>query len=249
MPLKVQRTAQDGVSYVLLRLGHIADDEISVTALRGEQDGIALAVAHSETRDAPAPRAALELPGFPNLDFIPNNRSARVYVTGGARAIATRSCRSRACTPRAEPRGHDAGSGRSQRGRPDLAALRHARDGLPSPLADANLAEVTDPLQRNIREANIPVPISVWVERKTPLIEMLCGKGKDQKRVVPGVTASSTSDCATRAAWSSTAIGCRQSTARRRSGFEIDVYRPDGSARGDAHVDEVLTLRAGKEPR
>ena len=102
-------------------------------------------------------------------------------------------------------------------------------NGLPPSIADADLAVVTDPLQRTIREANLPVPISAWVERKTPLIEMVCGKGKQQQRVVPGITAklefALRDSC--RLIFHRDQLPADYGTQKIR--LEIDVYRPDGS--------------------
>src|SRR5262249_50961982 len=75
-----QGTQQDG-SYVLLRLGDFDEDVVTISAVRGEQEAIALAVARSESRSSPQVRATLELPGFPNLPFIPNNRPAYVHAS------------------------------------------------------------------------------------------------------------------------------------------------------------------------
>ena len=78
---------------------------------------------------------------------------------------------------------------------------------------------------------------------------MLCGKGKDEQRVVPGVTAKIDFGLrdACRVIFHRDQLPADYGTQKIR--LQMDVYRPDGSARGDGHVDEVLTLRSGKEPR
>jgi hypothetical protein len=240
----------EGASYVLLRLGRVGDESLTVTALRGEPEAIALAVAHSETRDAPAVRASLELGGYSNLDFIPSNRPARVHVSSaGEHARFALLPIEGVYVASTDAQG--ATFVRGDRNAAGLTSLRfgvRAR-GLPGDLDDADLAVVSDPLQRGIREANVPVPISNWVERANPLIEMRCGVGRNMKRVLPGLTAHIPFDerDSCRVIFHRERLPPEYGTQKLK--FEIEVVRPDGGARGEAHVLEVLTLRAGKEPR
>src|SRR5206468_189810 len=141
------------------------------------------------TRVTPRVRATVELPGFPNLNFVPNNRAALVHVS------TTGEHEHYALLPIDGVYG--AGSENRDtatiRGDPNAAGLTELRfglrsEGLPPPLDQANLAEVTDPLQRAIHEANIPAPIGAFVQQEDPLIEMLCGGGMRAQRVALGMT-------------------------------------------------------------
>jgi hypothetical protein len=123
-------------------------------------------------------------------------------------------------------------------------------EGLPAGLDQADLAVLTDPLQRSIHEANIPAPLGDFAQRPKPLIELLCGGGPvPVTRVELGVTAhlpfSMRDTC--RIVFHRERLSPEYGT--QKLNFEIDVVRIDGSARGDAHISEVITFRAGSEPR
>ncbi len=251
-PLKVLETANDQqATYVLLRLGDVDDDSVTITAMRGEGEGIALAVARAPTRGAPAVRASLELPGFPNLGFIPNNRAAVVHVSPAGEHLHF------ALLPieGVYSVGHTHGNVMTIRGDPNAAGLAQLSfglraDGLPGPMADADLAVLSDPLQRSIHEANIPAPIGASVFGSSPLIELLCGGGPvPLERVTPGVTAhlpfALRDTC--RVVFHRERLAPEYGTQKLQ--FEIEVLRPDGAARGDARVSEVMTFRAGRDPR
>jgi hypothetical protein len=121
---------------------------------------------------------------------------------------------------------------------------------LPTGLRDADLAVIYDPLQRGTGEANIPAPIDVGPTPRPPLIEVMCGGGAvPLERLVPGVTAhlsfSLRDTC--RVVFHRERLSAEYGTQKIK--FEIDVLRADGSMRGDAKVSEIITLRAGHEPR
>ncbi len=250
-PLKVLQTLNDrDATYVALQLGRIGADTLTITAIRGEGDGIALAVAYTPTRSAPQVRAALELPGYPNLSFIPNNRWATVHVSpaGEHQRFALLPIegiymvQERPGAPaliRAEP--HAAG----------LTVLRFGlrAASLPAGLDQIDLAVAEDPLQRGTGEANIPASIEGG-DGKLPLVEFLCGGGSlELKRIEIGETAYVSYDLrdTCRVVFHRERLDPEWGT--QKLNFEVDVLRPDGSPRGDAHVAQVVTLRAGKEPR
>jgi hypothetical protein len=244
----VQSVNTPNGAYVLLGLGYIGDDDVTLTALRGP-DGITLAATRMPTRPAPRVRASLEVPGFPNLDFIPNNRSAVVHVsTAGEHeeyallpieGVYSVESRGSAVLIHGDP--NAAG----------LTALRFAlrNSALPPPLDHANLAQNEDPLQRPIREANIPAPIGASAAGPDPLVELICGAGKDEQRIALGITDhlpfEQRDTC--RVVFHRERLLPEYGTQKLK--FEIDVTSLDGASRGSAHVSEVITLRAGPEPR
>lgn len=250
--LKVLQTLNErDATYVLLHLGDVRGDQLTITAVRGEQEGIALAVAYAPLRSPPQVRSSLELaPDHPNLSFIPNNRWATVRVSPAGEhqyfsilpIEGIYSVQERAEEPsliRAEP--HAAG----------LTGLRFGvrAERLPAGLANVDLAVVEDPLKRDMGEANIPFPIE-GSETKAPLIEFLCGGGSiPLTRVEIGVTAY-------------LSYGLRDTCrivfhrerlppefGTQKLNFEVDVLRPDGMPRAEAHVGEVVTFKAGRSPR
>jgi len=250
--LKVLRTVNDqDASYVLLRLGDIDDDVVRISAFRGDRDAIALAVAQAATRSAPQVRATLELPGYPNLGFIPNNRWAFVHASSAGEHMRF------AILPidGIYSVSYDSQGRASVRANPNAAGLSELRfglrtEGLPAGLDDVDLAVVRDPLQRGTAEANIPAPIDVEPSVRPPLIEVLCGGGAmPLYRLEPGVTAHlpfETRDTC-RVVFHRERLSTEYGT--QKLNFEIDVLRADGSPRGDAHVSEVISFRAGSEPR
>jgi hypothetical protein len=248
--LKVLRTGSDrDALYALLRLGSISDDSLTVTALRGAAE-IALAVTHTTTTTAPQVRASIELPGFPNLAFIPNNRPAMVHVSpaGDGQEFVLLPIEGVYTTSRDGPT-------TMIRGEVNAAGLAGLRFGvrapsLPAGLADADLAVVTDPLQRSISEANIPAPIGTSVLGPRPLIEVLCGGGKaGAQRVIPEETPQfpftmrDTCRVIFHREWLAPEYGAQ------KLNFEIEVFSAYGTPKNEAKISEVLTFRAGPEPR
>jgi hypothetical protein len=250
--LRVLRTVNlQDESFVLLRLGRIDVDEVVITAVRGERDAIALAVTHAATRTAPQVRATLELPGYPNLSFIPNNRAAAVHTSspGENQTFAVLPIEGIYSV-------HYDSQGRpSVRANPNAAGLTSLvfglrMEGLPAGLDQVDLAVVQDPLQRGMGEANIPAPIDVEPGLRPPLIEVLCGGGNQKlHRLEPGVTAHLSYELrdSCRVVFHRERLSSEYGT--QRLNFEIDVLRPDGSPKGGAHVSEVISMRAGHEPR
>ena len=250
-PLKILQTlVERDVTYVLLQLGEVHGETLTISAVRGEGDGIALAVAYTPMRSAPQVRAALELPNTPNLGFIPNNRWATVRVSpaGEHQYFALLPVES-IYTVKEEPGApsliraelHAAG----------LAVLRFGlrAERLPAGLDQVDLAVVEDPLQRRTAEANIPHSIE-GIEGKEPLVEFLCGGGSEPlQKVEIGVTAYLTYDLrdTCRVVFHRERLSKEDGT--QKLSFEVDVIKPDNTVRGDAHVGEVVTMRAGKEPR
>ena len=250
---KVLRTIQhESGTYVLLRLGEFDEDSLTISAVRDAEPPIVLAAAHTPARDAPSVRASLELPGFPNLNFIPNNRAAVVHVApvGEHQKLALLPLQG-VYDVEFGPHGTTA-----IRGDPNAAGLTELRFGvraqdLPGGLDEVNLAVVSDPLQRSVHEANIPAPISQSLDGPEPLIEVVCGGGTGTKlqRIEVGSTVNlpfaMRDTC--RVIFHRERLSPEYGT--QKLNFEIEVLRPDGSSRGDGHVSEVLTFKPGHEAR
>lgn len=250
-PVRVERVerASDG-TYVQLGLAELEDAQVTLMATRSELDGSVVAVASIATRSAPEPRATLELPGFGRIPFIPTNRDAVLHTApagDGARLVALS----------VEGAYRVSADGRTLHVRADesaggVVALRfgYRVDSLPPAFGATDLAILTEPLQRPIREASVPAPLGGSVSGPAPLIEMLCadGKGSD-RRIAPGPEASIPF---------SQRESCRLVIHRERLEGEegtqditvdVSVTKVDETPRADAHVSERMVLRPGTAPR
>jgi hypothetical protein len=249
--LKVLQTQVDrDNTYVLLHLGRTSSDALTISAVRGEAEGIALAVAYAPTRSPPQVRAALELPTQPNLDFIPNNRWASVHVSpaGEKQYFAALSVEG-VYVVQEQP-----GAPSLSRAEPHAAGLAVLRFGLrtanlPAGLDHVDLAVLEDPLQRSTGEANLPASLEGTKDRK-PLVEFLCGGGTiPLQHIEIGVTAYLSFDLRDTCRVVFHRDRLQPEDGTQKLNFEIDVLRPDGSVRGEAHVSEVVIVRASAEPR
>ena len=148
-------TAPDA-AYVVLELGMVRASELAIEAVRGEGEGKVVAMTRSETRAAPVVKATLEIPGFPPIDFIPNNRRAIVHgphLTGAELALIS--------VPDVYDATVDQGGMTFIRGDMNAAGLVALQFGyriptLPHPLDTENLAVLTDALQRGVKKRTSP---------------------------------------------------------------------------------------------
>jgi hypothetical protein len=253
-PATVQQVVNDaadhGAVYVQLGAGDIGEAQVTVTATRPEPDGSVVAVARAATKPAPQPRVALTLPGFGRIGFIPTNRDALLTtapVGDHARLVALReegAYRVSEDSSGVHVRGEDSAAG--------FVALRfgYRVDTLPAALAATDLAVLTEPLQRPIREASVPAPFSSSALGGEPLIELLCADGAGRfRRLGPGVRASipfSQRD--------SCHLVIHRERLRPEDGIqditvEVNVSKVDDSPRAESHVSERMVLRPGGEPR
>jgi hypothetical protein len=205
--------------------------------------------ARARTRAVPTPRAALEIAGLGPIDFVPTNRPALVRLAqpdapgrwvvipleGAYRVVGAADGE--------EVEGDPRGAG--------FVALRFAYriPSLPGALAQADLAIVSEPVQRAIHGASVPVALDASAASENPLVELVCGAGKNVRRIAPGERAQV--PYADRDA-------CRVVMHRERLlpadgaqslHLDIDVTRVDGAPRPEARVSQSVVLRAGKEPR
>ena len=146
--------------------------------MRGEGEGTVVAVARTETRPAPVIRTVLEIPGFPPIDFIPNNRPAVVLfpqVPGAELAVLPIEG---VYDAKAE------GSTTTVQGDINAVGLVALRFGyrvptLPAPLDKVDLALLSDSLQRSVKEANVPAPFGLSALTAIPLVEIECNEGPE----------------------------------------------------------------------
>jgi hypothetical protein len=243
-----QTLRTNDAGYALLEIGIARGPELAIAAVRGD-DGLVVAMARSETRPAPVVRTTLEIPGFPPVDFIPNNRGAIVHsphMTGAELVLLSVPDVYEATTEQGVT---------TVRGDVQAVGLTSLQFGyrvatLPHPLDSENLAILTDALQRGVKEANIPAPFGLSAMGPEPLAEVLCGddRGADH-RLVPGGSLHLPFEAR---------YGCRLILHRDRLPaedgtqkltLEIEVDKVDGSSRPEAHTTQTLVLQHGGEPR
>ena len=144
---------------------------LTVTATRPEPDGSVIAIAHAPTRAAPLPRATLELSDHATRICTDQSRGA------GPRGVGRRPRAPGAPADRGRVHRHP-GRGetriRGEAGIGGYVALRfgYRVEGLPAPFAEADLATLSESLQRPIREASIPAPIGPSALGPDPLVEL-----------------------------------------------------------------------------
>ena len=251
--LKVLQTFHDeGASYALLHLGSFGGDTLTISAIRGTSDGIMVAVAHSATRKAPAVRATLELPDYPNLGFIPNNRPATVHVSpaGEGQYFALLPIEGVYSVV-------DQGPGEPMliQADPNAAGLTGLRFGLrdtrvPASFAHSDLAVLSDPLARRTGEANEPINLTPEKSGGLPVIEVLCGGASEKVRHIQlgdakNLPFSLRDSC--RVVFHRERLSKKSGT--QKINFEIEVLSADGGSRPQGRVSEQITLRAGETPR
>jgi len=241
-------TMANGAAYVLLALDRIESDEVIITATRGGLDASSVGQARTRTRSLPLPHATLSLVHGETIDFVPTNRWAAVgwakmQEPGRLDLLPVEGV-------------YDVGQRDGEtlvRGEPGAAgfvALRFAWrvPTLPAPLSSTNLAIIDSPLQRPIHEASVPVALGTEKASQS-IVELLCGRGLDEQRILPGTAARVPYD---------ERDACRVVFHRERLSpddgaqhlqLEVEVTRVDGQARPEAHVSQTIVLQAGNRPR
>jgi hypothetical protein len=237
-----------GATYVLLAVGRVEGDELLVSANRNAADTSIVGQARVRTRPMPLPHAALALDAGETIDFVPTNRPAVVHWArsqeGGELALLP-------LEGVYDVSVHDGDTSvQGQLGAGGFVALRFAWrvPTLPGPFATADLAIVTDPVQRPMHEASVAVALAPS-HGAAPIVELLCGSRAAQMRVAPGEEAHVPFD---------QRQACRVVFHRERltpaSGaqhlqLDVEITRVDGEARPEAHVSQSLVLRAADQPR
>ncbi len=247
-PLRVLGSAEtDAALFVVLELGSYAQDELEITARHRATDAV-LAVLSTATRDLPPVRARLSLPEYPRIDFIPTNRPAQV----NASRLTGPEHWELVSVPNVYT-AHRSADRVSVMGEPDAEGFTQLQfalrsDQLPAELGQVDLALVSDPIQRRIREANVPVRLSP-VGTAQPLVEFKCGPPGKVTVIAPGDPINLPFS------WRDT---CRivlhrerlqQKNGRQRINLSIDVFSADGASRSEGHVKDTLDVGHGADPR
>jgi len=246
-PARVERRELiGGALFAVARIARVEGDSLLVTVRRR---GTILGTARSEARRM-AWRARLELDGVGTIDFIPTNRWARVKVPQAPRGTAAEV---RAVDGVYEAKHDDTGEFwvRGADGASGSAPLRLAvvDKTLPGPLLGLTLAEGSEPVDRTIRVANVPVALGPAVQQKDPLIELVCGNGEG---VPSRVRAGTTAQIPYRARDTCQLVFHRERLAPEDGAqslqVSINVTGADGGAKSDARVDQRLVLRHDTKP-
>lgn len=248
-PLRVLGDAdtKDGL-YVLLELGSYGQEQLELTARRRDTDAI-VAVLTTPTRSLGPLRASLALPDARRIDFVPTNRPAFVNVS--------RLGPDEAWVPISVPNVYSAGREgprNTVQGDPDADGFVQLRFGLrnktlPASLGEVDLATASDPIQRKIQAANMPVPLGPSLSGGKPLVEFKCGPSGKSVALHPGDPQNLPF------AWrDSCRVTIHRERLRREDGrqrieLSVDVYSADGVARSEGHLKDTLEIGPGVEPR
>jgi hypothetical protein len=234
---------------VLLRVGSSSATALTVTAVHNDDPGLAVAVARVETIEPPRSSASLEIPGHKNLSFIPTNRPAIVHLPPlGQHAHLVPLPVAGVYSVQKQGSDYVVIGDADASG---LVALRfgYRVDSLPGALADADLGQLTSPLQRNIHEANLPAPIGGSALGPHPVVELVCGTSDDlAQRIVPGVTAHLPFESRDNCRLIFYRDRLDPSYGTQKLNLEIEVVDSDGSSRADGHVSETIIMRPGGDP-
>jgi hypothetical protein len=250
-PAEVVRSVRGAdQTLVLLRVGRIASGSVTITANRQDAEGGIIGAVTTKTEPPPRPRAAVELPGYGRIDFVPTNRTAVLTVSDpGERAslvplpidgvYSVKNEKGRSLI-----RGDDAAGG--------LVSLRfgYRVDGLPAEFAGTNLAVLTEQVQRPVREASVPAPFGATKDRPEPLMELVCADARGVPTAIqPGTPVRIPYDSR-----DTCRVLIHQERLRPEDGLqeivlEVEVSRPEGGKRPEASVNERIVLRPGGELR
>jgi hypothetical protein len=233
--------------FVLLRVGRVNDEQMTLIVSH-TGDRTAVAVATLSSWDLLPPRTALMLQGYGEVDFVPKNRAASVLVSPIERGRLEPLP-----VPGAYEVVEEAGEPavRGVAGASGYTGIRlgYRPDRLPPAFAGTNFATFADPIQRPLREANLPVALGAANLGKKPIVELVCGVGDGViEPIPPGVV---------RHIPFSERDSCRLVIHRSRipedNGeqlLEINTSVSDvsGFERGDVRSSQRLLVRHGNEP-
>jgi hypothetical protein len=238
-----------GATYVMLAVGRVEGEELVITANRSGADASVVGQARVRARSMPLPHATLALDGGESIDFVPTNRPAVVRWArsqeGGELALLPLEGVYDVTTRDGSTyvQGQLGGGG--------FVALRFAWRvaSLPGALAGADLAIVSDPVQRPMHEASVAVPLAPSAKGAQPIVELLCGSGSDPQHLAPGTEAHVPFDQRE----SCRVVFHRERLTPAMGGqhlqLDVEVTRVDGQSRPEAHVSQSVLLRAGEQPR
>jgi hypothetical protein len=120
---------------------------------------------------------------------------------------------------------------------------------LPAPLRDTRLAEVTEPVDRVLRVANVPIALGALTRAKDPVVEVVCGDGDGHAQsIAAGVTAQ----IPFRARDTCHLVVHRErlhdEDGAQAFQVSVQVASSDGVARNEARFDRRLVLRHAATP-
>jgi len=248
-PLRVFSDAEtDAGLFVALELGSYAQEQLEITARRSDTNAV-VATLTAPTRALGPVRASLSLADSPRLDFIPTNRPATVNVSRlpqgehwelvSLRNVYTAGRERQRMTVVGDP---------DAEGYTQLQfALRN--DAVPAALGEIDLALVTDPLQRKIQEANVPVPLGPSMTGGAPLVEFKCGPTGKSVTLHPGDPVNLPFSFRDSCRVTVHRERLRRENGRQRINLAVDVYSADGVTRSEGHLKDTLELGPGREPR
>lgn len=248
-PLRVVADADtDEGLFVALELGSYGQDELEITARRRDTDAV-VAVLSTPTRSLGPLRASLGLADSPRIDFIPTNRPAFVNVSRFGKdehwQLVT--------LPNVYTAGQE-GQRMTIVGDPDAAGYAQLQFALrskevPSVLGDVDLAIATDPIQRKIHEANVPVPLGPSMTGGAPLVEFKCGPSGKSVTLRPGDPINLPFSYRDSCRVTVHRQRLRKENGRQRITLSIDVYSADGASRSEGRLKDTLEIGPGREPR
>lgn len=234
-------------AYVLLWVGRVARDQVNIVASRVD-NGSVLAVTSVRSTEIATPSTALSLPGFGNIDFIPNNRDADLtisHVTGAGRLVPITV--PGAYSVRAKESGYTIRGSATSSG---FASMRFAYrvPQVPAVFAEVDFAHVSEPVQRPIREASVPAPIGGSTVTDRPVVELHC-VGEDDALVAlaPGTNTHIPFEHRNSCRLSFHRSRIPADAGEQRLQLGVTVTGLGGSQRGEASIHQQLRMRHGPE--
>lgn len=235
----LKRALASGAQWLVAPLPR-AGDEVAISVLQGAK---VVGVAKAVTRTLPALSATLEVPGAGDVEFLPGNRDAKVKLPvvpgGGALALLPTEG---AYDVRRDDSGQTWARGRAGGG--GQVALRFGlrERTLPDGLADLDLYELREPVDRRVDVATVPAPLD-------RLVELLCGDGLGHPSAVqPGVTAYVPFQARDTCRLVFHRERLKPEDGPQRLKLTTRVVGEDGVARADAANEQALTVLAAAAP-
>jgi hypothetical protein len=236
--------------FVVLRVGRLTGERVTIAARRPDLDAIMIGAVTATTAPVPRPRVTLELPRHGKVEFIPTNRDAVLTAAGAGQKARLVPLPVEGAYSVKPSTGHYLVRGDENAG--GFVALRfgYRAEGLPPELGTVDLAEVSERVQRAVREASVPAPFSTSADDAQPLVELTCSDAKGGLvRVTPSRLHRLPHDAKDT---------CRLVIHRERLKpewglqevlLEAEVSRADGSRRPEASFTERLILTPGGDSR
>lgn len=244
----IDHVSANASRYVVLALDSNLGDEISITLQHRNR---VVALSRSKTRQMPNVHARLELSGHGAIDFLPTNRDADLLLPSLGESsqllpLPVSGVYSVTTTPGSNARV------RGVIGATGWVALRFAvRDtSLPGPLAQLNLLQFSETVDRSIHSASLPLSLGASALSDKPIVELLCSDAQGVPRVLPPAKPISLDYVGK--------DSCRLVLHRERLLPEegeqllritVNVAALDGVNRPEAAIDQRVRLSPGRDPK